>query len=167
VPAAIATGTATINFTDGAGNARSGTVEVLTVAPGLFTANADGTGVVAATAYRTFVPSTLALPVNVFTCGSAPGSCTAVPIDPGVDAPVTVVLYATGLKGRSSDSAVTLSIGTQSVPVRLVQSFTDGPLEGIDQVVFGLPLSLRGAGEVDVILSAGGVASNAGRIHIQ
>ena len=73
----------------------SGTIQVQSVAPALFTANGNGQGVVAANAYATAIPTTMTAPVMVFQCGAAPGSCVTVPIDPGLDRPVTITLYAT------------------------------------------------------------------------
>jgi len=84
-----------------------------------------------------------------------------------VDTPVFVTFYATGLRGRSSDSAVSVTIGGQTIPAKSIASFdeTNG-LGGIDQVTVGLTLALRGAGEVDVVLTVDGKTSNTGRINI-
>jgi uncharacterized protein (TIGR03437 family) len=167
VPAGTATGTATMNLVDGAGNVQSSTSQIQAVAPGLFTANEDGKGVVAATAYR-LVDLQIPGPVRVYQCLDAPGSCVSVPIDTGLDAPVFVTFYMTGLRGRSSDSALTITIGGQSVPVRSISSLDDsGPLAGIDQVLAVLPLSLRGSGEANVVISIDGTKSNNGAINIQ
>ena len=168
MPAGTAAGTATINIINGTGTVPSGTAQVEAAAPALFTANANGQGVVAATAYRTVLPSTLSGPVPVFACGTSAASCVSVPIDPGVDAPVTVTLYATGVRGRSALADVSLSIGGMSVPIQAITSFNDtDPLAGVDEVIFRLPLSLHGAGEVAVVLTVDGTASNAARINVQ
>jgi len=168
VPAGTAPGTATMNIINGTGNIISSTAQIQKVSPGLFTANGNGQGVVAATAYRTVLPTQISSPVPVFKCGDTAGSCVSVPIDPGLDAPVTLTFYATGLRSRSSDSAVTLTIAGQPVPIRSISSpeLTD-PLAGIDQIIAGLILSLRQSGEVDVILTVDGTTSNTARINIQ
>ncbi len=167
VPTGTATGMATMNITDLAGNVQTGTSQIQAVAPGLFTANEDGKGVVAATAFR-LVDLQIPGPVRVFQCLDAPGNCVSVPIDTGLDAPVSVTLYTTGLRGRSSDSALTVTIGWQYIPVRSIYSLDDSyPSAGIDQVLVGLPLSLRGSGEVNVIISVDGTTSNHGTINIQ
>jgi uncharacterized protein (TIGR03437 family) len=167
VPAGTATGTATMNITDGAGNVQTSTSQIQVVAPGLFTANEDGKGVVAATAYR-LVDLQIPGPVRVYQCLDAPGSCVSVPIDTGLDAPVFVTLYMTGIRGRSSDSALAVTIGGQPIPVRSISSIDDSDaLAGIDQVQVGLPLSLRGSGEVNVVISVDGTISNNGTINIQ
>jgi len=168
MPSGMVEGLTTINLIGAAGMMGSGMVQNQNVAPALFTANGNGQGVVAATAYRTFIPGTRTGPVAVFQCGTAPGSCVSVPIDPGLDAPVTITLYATGIKGRSSDAGVTLTIGNTVVPLRSITSSDDmGPMPGVDQITFGLPLSLRGSGEVDIFLAVDGVNSNHARINIQ
>jgi uncharacterized protein (TIGR03437 family) len=168
IPADTPTGLATTNIINGTGSILSSTAQIQTVAPALFTANGDGKGVVAATAFRTAIPTTMTFPVPVFQCGSAPGSCVAVPIDPGLDRPVTIDFYATGLRRRSSDSAVTLTINGQAVPIRSITSPDDTTASaGVDIVEVGLSLSLRGSGEVDVVLAVDGASSNVARINIQ
>lgn len=168
VPSDIAAGTATINIINGTGNVLSGTASIERVAPALFTANATGQGVVAASAFATAIPTTITAPVPVFQCGTAPGSCVSVPIDPGVDRPVTITLYATGLRSRSSDSAVKLTIGSLDVPIQSITADNDqGPLAGVDEVAFGLGLNLRGIGEVDIYLTVDGIQSNHARINIK
>lgn len=157
-----------MNIVNGTGTVPSGTAQIQAVAPALFTANANGQGVVAATAYRTVIPTTIATPVPVFQCGNAPGSCTSVPIALGVDTPVFVTFYATGLRGRSSDSAVNVTIGSQTIPAKSIASIDEtSALAGIDQVTVGITLALRDAGEVDVVLTVEGKTSNTGRINIK
>jgi uncharacterized protein (TIGR03437 family) len=167
VPAGTTAGTATMKIADSTGAGQSSTSQIQAVAPGLFTANEDGKGVVAATAYR-LVDLQIPGPVRVYQCLDAPGSCVSVPIDTGLDAPVFLTLYMTGLRGRLSDSALTVTIGGQSIPVRSISSLDDSdPLAGIDQVLVGLPLSLRGSGESNLVISVDGTTSNAGTINIQ
>jgi uncharacterized protein (TIGR03437 family) len=168
IPTDTTKGAATVNIVNGTGNVLSGTGMIQTVAPALFTANGNGTGVVAATAYRRVIPTNVTSPVAVYQCIDQPGSCVSVPINPGVDAPVTITFYATGLRGRSSEGAVTLTIAGQTVPIRSISQSNDtDPSAGVDLVVIDLPLSLRGSGETDVVLAVDGATSNTGRINIQ
>src|SRR6202030_3855928 len=109
-----------MNIINGTGNLPSSTAQIQTVAPALFTANENGQGVVAATAIRTIAPSTVGGPVQVYQCGNTPGSCVSVPIELGVDTPIFVTFYTSGLRGRSSDSAVTVTIGSQVLPARSI-----------------------------------------------
>jgi uncharacterized protein (TIGR03437 family) len=55
-------------------------------------------------------------------------------------------------------------IGGRRVPIVYV-----GPQlleEGMDQVAVGLPLDLRGSGEIDVVVQINGVLSNTGRLNV-
>jgi len=155
----------------------SSQAQIQDVAPALFTANGDGRGVVVGVAYRTITGSSITQTVQVYECGTSPGSCVSLPIDLGIDTPVLLMFYATGLRGRSSDSAPKLTIGGQLITDRTVQFQDDselvcGPIRqmcaaaGVDVVFARLPLSLRGLGEVDVVISSDGRTSNTGRINI-
>jgi len=167
IPAGIATGPATVEFPftglppGVAAALRIVPVNIQKVAPGLFTANGSGSGVVAATAIRVAFANGTQFPVTVFTCDQT-GACSADPIDVGVDQPMYLSLYGTGIRGSSN---VAVTIGGQS----FAPSYS-GPqpsIPGLDQVNVPLSLSLRGAGLVNVIVTADGVSSNAGQIAIQ
>src|SRR5260221_14538763 len=71
------------------------------VAPGLFSLDGSGTGTAAATAIRVFIPTGQQSLVQVFIC-DAVATCAAVPIDVGLDTPVYLSLYGTGIRGASS-----------------------------------------------------------------
>ena len=130
----------------------------------LFSLNGSGTGVAAATAIRTQVNDPKAQsPVPVFQCTRS--TCVAVPIDLGVDAPIYLTLYGTGIRGRSALANVSVTIGGVAVPAQyagLTPNFT-----GLDQVNVPLPLSLRGKGLVNVTVTVDGLTSNAVMIDIQ
>ena len=161
VPAGTATGNATLMLDQKAG---LGNVWIAATAPALFSANGDGEGVAAATAVRVFIPSTLQAPVTVFTCART-GNCTSVPIQLGVDTPIYVSFYGTGIRGRSSLAAVSLTIGGVIAPV--LYAGPQGTYPGLDQVNVALPLTLHGVGEVDVVLTVDGQTSNTVRIAVQ
>ena len=167
IPAGVATGQANVEFPftnvpPGVTAAlRIVPVNIQKVAPGIFTLNGAGTGVVAATAVRIALPNGTQFPVEVFTCDST-GACSAVPIDTGLDTPVYLSLYGTGIRGAST---VTVTIGGQTFPASYA-----GPqpsIPGLDQVNVGLSLNLRGAGPVNIIVTADGVSSNVGQIDIR
>jgi uncharacterized protein (TIGR03437 family) len=168
MPQGMADGPATVNLSGGS-SVLTGAAQAQAVAPALFTANMNGQGVVAATAYRSIAPNPGPVgPVTVYQCGVMPDSCVSVPIDPGLDTPVTITLYATGIKGRSGNAGVTLTIGQTAVAIKSISSSDDnGPMAGVDQVTFVLPLSLRGSGEVPIFLTVDGVNSNTARINVQ
>jgi uncharacterized protein (TIGR03437 family) len=99
----------------------------------------------------------------VFQCGSS--GCVSTPIDVGVDAPVYVTFYGTGIRNRSSLAAVAVTINGVSVPV-LYAGPTPG-FAGLDQVNVGLVLNLRGSGESNVVLTVDGQTSNTVTINVQ
>jgi uncharacterized protein (TIGR03437 family) len=99
----------------------------------------------------------------VFTCSGS--TCTSVPIDVGLDTPVYLTLYGTGIRNRSSLSNVKATIHGIGVPVLYAgpqPSFT-----GLDQVNMALTLNLRGSGESNVVLTVDGQTSNTVTVNIQ
>jgi uncharacterized protein (TIGR03437 family) len=167
VPTATAPGTSTLNILNGTSRPLTGSVQIQKVAPGLFTANENGQGVVSATAYHTVIPTSVAVPVLVYQCVDVPRTCRSVPLAIGVDVPVFVTVNATGLRSRSNDAAVKLTIGSQSVTIQRINALDDaGSTAGIDELFFPLPLSLRNSGEVDMIVTVDGATSNTTRINV-
>lgn len=163
LPAGTAPGMVTVNIlNNGTPTGLSAQAQVQAVAPSLFSANADGKGVAAATAMRIVIPTGFASEVPVFQCGSDPGSCTAVPIDPGLDAPVYLSFYGTGFRGAKS---VSVTIGGEDVPVLYAGPQPTNP--GLDQINVPVILPLRGKGLVDVVVTADGLTSNPVQVNIQ
>ena len=148
IPASTALGSAIIRVISGDGTVSSATVQISAVAPGLFSANATGQGVAAAEA----IQGTNASPV--FSCGSAPLSCIGVPID--VTGTV-LELFGTGIRGHSA--SVTCTIGGVSVPVSYAGA--QGQYAGLDQVNVSLPGGLANLGQLSIVLTVDGMASNA------
>ena len=173
LPAGSATGPGTVEFPFtglppgvGAAALRIVPISLQAVAPGIFTTHGTGSGVLAATAIRTSPVGGLQVEIPVFTC-AAPGSCTPVPIDLGIDTPVYLSLYGTGIRGWTTLAPrlnATVTIGGQSLPAAYAGPQPTVP--GLDQVNVALPLSLRGAGLVDVSVTVAGATSNVGQIFI-
>ena len=140
------------------------TAAVQPVAPTLFSMNGAGSGVAAATAIRVQAANpVLQSSVPVFQCAGS--SCVSVPIALGVDTPVYVSFYGTGIRNRSSLANVAITINGIIVPVLYA-----GPapgFTGLDQVNAGLVLSLRGSGESNVVLTVDGLAANTVTINVQ
>jgi uncharacterized protein (TIGR03437 family) len=162
VPAGTAVGAATVTVNTGSGTYAT-TVQIRPVAPGLFSINS--LGVAAATAVRIALPNGMQFPVQVFQCADTPESCRLTPVDPGVDAPVYLSFYGTGIAGRSSLGAVQVTVGKTTIPA--TYAGPQGQFPGLDQVNIPLVLSLRGAGEVAVTVTVDGVTSNAVKIAVQ
>jgi len=160
MPAGVAAGKAEVSV-----GAAVGDILVASVAPGLFAANANGAGVAAAVA--THVKADASQPTEfVFRCGTAPGSCTAVPIDLGpATEQVYLSLYGTGIRNRTALQEVTASIGGERVEVLYA-----GPQQGfagLDQVNLRIPRSLAGRGELQVSLAVAGRVANTVTINVR
>ena len=162
VPNGTAAGAATVTVISGDGSQAVGTVQIERVAPGLFTANANGQGVPAALALRVrgsaqTYESVAQLQANRYA---------TLPIDLGpANDQVYLVLYATGVRNRTALSAVSVNVGGTDAPVNFAQA--QGSLAGLDQVNALLPRSLSGRGEVDAVLTVDGKVANTVRVNIR
>jgi uncharacterized protein (TIGR03437 family) len=155
----------TVTFAAAGGSAaQTFTALVQRIAPTLFSMSGTGAGVAAAFAVAAQTGnSQLQSPVPVFQCDSV--RCVSVPIALGVDQPIYVSFYGTGIRNRSSVASVSMAINKIGVPVLYA-----GPAPGfvgLDQVNVGLPLGLRGSGESNVVLTVDGQASNVVTINVQ
>src|SRR6185437_9216216 len=155
VPGATAPGLATVQVTGAV--AQQFQLDVQPVAPTLFSLGVNGGGVAAATAVRVNAANpNLQSPVSVFTCGAS--GCSPTPISLGVDTPVYVSLYGTGIRGRSSLSAVAVVINGIALPAAYADAAPG--FAGLDQINVAIPLSLRGTGTVNVTVTVDGWTSN-------
>jgi uncharacterized protein (TIGR03437 family) len=162
VPDGSSSGPASFQATSGATTqTAAGTIQP--VAPALFSMNGAGNGVAAATAIRVQAANPLLQsPVSVFQCDTS--GCVSVPIDLGLDTPVYVSFYGTGIRNRTALANVDVKINNISVPVLYA-----GPapgFTGLDQVNVGLLLNLRGSKETNVVLTVDGQKSNTVTINI-
>jgi uncharacterized protein (TIGR03437 family) len=163
IPDGTATGAASVVAATADGiQAIAATVQP--VAPALFTLSGTGSGLAAATAIRVQAANPqVQFPVAVFACLAT--GCLPVPIDVGIDSPVYVTLYGTGIRNRSSLAKVTATVNGMSVPVLYAGATPE--FAGLDQVNIALPVSLRGGGSSTVALSVDGQQSNAVTIAIK
>jgi uncharacterized protein (TIGR03437 family) len=163
VPDGTAPGLATLVVTNAA-TTQTFTAAVQSVAPTLFSMNGAGSGVAAATAIMVQAANPLLQSsVPVYQCAGS--SCVSVPIALGVDTPVYVSFYGTGIRNRSSLANVAMTINGISVPVLYA-----GPAPGytgLDQVNASLVLGLRGSGESNVVLTVDGQVANTVTINVQ
>lgn len=156
VPAGTAAGTAYVNISSGA----AGVLEIASTAPGLFAANANGQGVAAAVVLRVRGDGsqsyeTVARLEN--------GRFAAVPIELGLASDqVFLLLYGTGIRAQRTISA---SLGGTASEV-LFAGAVEG-LAGLDQVNVRVPRTLAGRGDVEVVLTVDGHATNSVRINVR
>jgi uncharacterized protein (TIGR03437 family) len=164
VPAGTALGPASITLSNASSSFVS-LMNVATVAPGIFSANADGQGTASAQFIFTPPDGINGPLLPAYQCGATPGSCTPLPLDLGSPgSTLSLVLYGTGIRGRSSPAKVTCIMGGLSVPVAFVGAQGE---TGLDQVNIVVPRSLAGSGNVNVSLVVDGQTSNTVTINIQ
>ncbi len=158
VPPGTASGPALVTITSGDGKVSSGTTLISVLAPGLFSANADGQGVAAAVALRVKADGAQSFePVSRF--DAAQNKFVAAPIDPGPEGEqVFLLLFGTGLRGHAGLPTVNVKIG--GVDAETLFLGPQGGFVGLDQGNIRIPRSLAGRGEVDVVVTVGGKAAN-------
>ncbi|HEY2860950.1 MAG TPA: hypothetical protein VGJ21_21245, partial [Terracidiphilus sp.] len=153
VPAGTALGTAQIALTTSTGITFSAPATVDAISPGLFTADATGSGAPAGYWLRfpASGPETFDYLFNLKTLAPAP-------VDLGLASDkVYLSLYGTGFRGYSAQPTAT--VGGVSVPVAGAAAV--GIYLGEDVVNVGpLPRSLVGRGAVDVVVSFDGKPAN-------
>jgi uncharacterized protein (TIGR03437 family) len=165
IPPGTASGTATITITSGDGTVSTGTAQIVAVAPGLFAANATGQGVAAAYALRVTANGTQIIePISQY--DAAQSKFVSKPLDLGPESDqVFLVLFGTGIQFRSSPSAVSVKIG--GVVAEVLYAGTQGGFVGLDQINVRLPQSLKGRGEVDLVLTVDGQPANTVKVNIK
>ena len=165
VPARLQSGPAVVTVQSGGRTIATGSLLIQTVAPGIFTANADGKGVAAASYLRGAAPPLTQ--GTVFRCDTAPGSCRPEPIDLGAPTDrVFLQLFATGIRQRSGLSGVTATIGGE--PVAVTYAGAQNEHFGLDQINLGpLPRSLAGRGTLTVLVRVDGKDANPVTIAFQ
>ncbi len=163
IPAGTAAGYATVTITNGNGEIFTSAMNVTGVTPGLFAANQTGSG--AAAASLLFVTGANRRTENNVMCNAQGQNCVARQIDLNSAAEVYLELYGTGIRNNTGLANVTVTVGGVAVPVLYANKQPE--FIGLDQVNVQLPRSLAGRGEVEVVLTVDGKASNTVRVYIQ
>ena len=143
----------------------SGALKIEAFAPGIFTAASNGSGVAAGKMQRirnggsTYEEMFERDPTDMTKWRAVP-----IDLDPPTDK-VYLLLFATGVRGRGNPLNASATIGGMTVPVEYA-----GPQNGfvgLDQINILLPNSLKGKGEVDVVVTIDGVTLNTVRVRIK
>jgi uncharacterized protein (TIGR03437 family) len=164
IPAGLGTGASSLAIANSNGSVSIGTLQLVPVAPGLFSANANGKGVAAAIALLVAANGTQT-PVPVFQCSTS-GGCVSVPIDLGSPTDQLVLeFFGTGIRRVSALANATCTLG--SAAAQVLYAGAQGQYVGLDQVNVIIPRSLAGSGEVPVSLVVDGQAANAVTVNIK
>ncbi len=165
IPQGTVSGNATVTITSWSGVVSRNAVQINSVAPGIFAANANGRGLPAAVIERVRANGSRSTePVARF--DPAQNQFVAVPIDLGaVDDQVFLAVFGTGFRFRSALSAVTATIG--GAPAEVTFAGAQGDFVGLDQANIRIQRSLIGRGDVDVVLTVDGLQANIVRVNIK
>ena len=164
IPQGTALGPGAIEFMNTNGANSRGAVDIVGVAPGLFTVNANGSGLAAALALRiradgsrVFEPIVQLNPQNQFV---------PIPIDLGPTTDqVFLVAFGAGFRFLSSLAALSATVG--GAPAQVPFAGAQPDFVGLDQANIQLPRSLIGRGEVDVVLMVDGQTANTVRVSVK
>jgi uncharacterized protein (TIGR03437 family) len=116
VPPGSASGTASLTVLKTDGTRPSTILQLSLLAPGLFAANANGQGVAAGVALRVRQNIRSFVPLARYDAGL--GRFVAVPLEfLAPDEELFLVLFGTGVRGRSENETVSLKLGGEPVPV--------------------------------------------------
>ncbi len=165
IPAETAIGTAVVTVTNASGVIATGFAPIANVAPALFTADGRGRGVPAGVIYRIRADGAqLYEPLVRF--DAAQNKFIAVPIDLGPSSDqLVLVLFATGVRFRSSAAAVSGTIGGENAQIIYAGDQTE--LSGLDQVNLLISPNLTGRGDVNVTLTVDGQTANTVQINFK
>ena len=162
MPTGTAAGAATITITSGNGAIATGSLNITTVAPSLFTANSSGQGVPAAVLLRVKASGQQVYePVARF--DATQNRMVPVTIDFGPDLgsgsdQLYLLLFGSGLRYRSNPGATTVLAGNQ--PVEVLYVGAQGDMAGLDQLNLRLPRSMAGRGLVNLAVTVDGRSAN-------
>ena len=145
-----------------------GTANIVSVSPGLFSANSNGAGPPAAVTGRLNASKTqFVLDPNppVEADPLHPGRLLAAPVDVGTDEarPLVFELFGTGFR-NSAPNTVHVIIGGVDAPILFAGAQPD--FVGLDQINVPIPISLKGRGLVDLTVVINGVSSNTLQINL-
>jgi uncharacterized protein (TIGR03437 family) len=165
IPADTANGTATVTVTSADNTLSTGTLNLVSVAPGLLAANANGQGVAAGVVLRVKADNSQVLePLVSFE--ATQGLYVGVPIDVSKDTEqVFVILFGTGFSQLGAVSNASVKLGGQDAAVSFAGP--QGGLAGLDQLNVRVASNLSGRGEVEVLFAAGGRTANVVKLNIK
>lgn len=154
IPAGTAAGVALTETLRNGSVTTRGAVSVNSVWPGMFTANSSGSGQGAAVVFRVRANGQ-----QVYEPANAP-------IDLGIPGDrVFLILYGTGMRGRSNLNRVQVTLG--GTPLAVSYAGAQGDFVGLDQVNVELPPNLAGRGQLDLLTYVDGWVANATQFTIK
>jgi uncharacterized protein (TIGR03437 family) len=154
VPPDCPPGAAVVTVATNGTVAGRGGIMIDSLAPALFTTDGSGSGVA----------------LGVALLIHSDGSYIATPLSQSVDLgqpgdSVSLVLFATGIRNRSSLNAVSSYFNNDRVAVQFAGD--QGTYYGLDQINIAIPASYRGAGQINLRVAADGLSANTVTVNIK
>ncbi|MBI1763765.1 MAG: FG-GAP repeat protein [Acidobacteria bacterium] len=160
IPSTTLYGTANVVIRSGDGTVSNGTIQVVQVTPGIFSANGNGRGAAAAVFLRARSNGTQSFETTAqFNTGSGRFITKPIDLGPTTDQ-VYLILYMTGLRYFDPPARENISvlIGGEQIPPDFAGA--QGGLVGVDQLNVKVPRTLLGRGVISVSVSATGFGSS-------
>jgi uncharacterized protein (TIGR03437 family) len=160
LPTGLAEGIATVTLLAEGRNLRAGFIQIARVAPALFTANANGSGVPTAVVVRVR-PGEIPVYESVAQFDQTEGRFVPLPLDLGSESEFLVLaLFGTGWR-QATVNEVRVQVRKDNFAIDLPLEYV-GPqptLAGLDQINARLPRALIGKGECIVSVISGSVSN--------
>jgi len=165
VPNGVVNGTGTLRVAVDGTLFADGPLPVASVAPALFSVTATGRGIASGVVLRRKSDGAQSFePLARF--DQAQNAFVPVPIDFGPETDqVFLILFGSGVRGRSSLGMVKVKVGDLELPVEFAGPQND--FAGLDQLNAPLPRSLQGRGEAPVSCTVDGQTTNAVTVTIK
>src|SRR5262249_24902225 len=161
IPSGAANGPATVTVSSGA----AGIVEIASVAPGLFSANADGQSVAAAVVLQIKAEGAQRIRrVAQFDAGQNRLIAATIDVRNQTEQ-VFLILFGKAFRHGSDLGNVAIRIGNATLAVSYAGA--QGGFVGLDQCNVRLPTNLAGAGNVNLTLTVDGNTSNVVTMQIK
>ncbi len=158
VPTGTAAGTATVTVTASDGTISSGTMQIASVTPTIFSANSTGNGVAAASILRVTAANVQTFePISQFDAAQGKQVTLAVSLGPATDQ-LFLILYGTGVRGRMSLAATSALIGGLNSEVLFASA--QGGFVGLDQINLRVLRTVTKDSDLNVTFTADTVQSN-------
>ena len=169
LPSGLAEGLAQVTITNRNGIAARGSVLVNAIAPSVFSADATGKGLAAADVVRVRSDGKQ-LWERTYRFDPSANQVVATPIDLGPERgkdsdKVFLILYGTGLRGRTDLRQVKVKLG--DVYVQAEYAGTQGGYAGLDQINVLIPRQLIGRGAINAELIVNGQAANVVKVQVR
>jgi len=159
IPDSVATGAATVTATSDDGTQSLGQVNIVSVAPALFTLNTDNLTAADAVCVSSSGAQTVEKVYQIQN-----GEVVAAPLNLSACSVTVLEIFATGLDSVSAGD-VQATLGGK--PAKVDFAGPQGSFVGLDQINVEIPNSLAGSGNISILLKVAGQTANTVNVTIK